>query len=100
MDSYRFVLLWAKPEERAGDNAVVCRTCKGQRTSQVQQRRVSSRSNVLVVQVRRTAVQDGDVLRHRVLAEEEVSLPDVGTFELAGWCATVVGASGMDDTRA
>ena len=34
--------------------------------------------------MRRTAVQDGDVLRHRVLAEEEISLPDVGTFELAG----------------
>ena len=76
--------LWAKPEERVGDDAVECSICGGQRTSHVQQRRVASRPNVLIVQVRRTVAHDSDVLRHRVLAEEEFSLPDVGAFELAG----------------
>ena len=76
--------LWAKPEELVGDDARVCETCNGQLTSHVQQRRVSSRPNVLVVQVRRTVAGSSDVLRHPVRVEEELSLPDVGTFELAG----------------
>ena len=76
--------LWAKPEELVGDDAVECQTCGGERTSHVQQRRVSSRPNVLVVQVRRTLGGSSDVLRHPVFAEEELSLPGVGNFELAG----------------
>ena len=87
--------LWAKPEDLVGDAAEECRTCGGQRTSHVRQRRMNSRPNVVVVHVRRTVGGSSDVLRHPVLAEEEVSLPDVGSFELSG----VVYHSGRTATR-
>ena len=45
---------------------------------------MNSRPNVLVVHVCRTLGGSGDVLRHPVLVEEEISLPDVGSFELSG----------------
>ena len=76
--------LWARPQELVGEDAVECSACGGQRTSHVQQCRVRSRPNVLIVQVRRTVAGSSDALRHLVFAEEEVSLPDVGSFELTG----------------
>ena len=76
--------LWASPESLEGGDAVVCEPCGEQRTAHVQQRRVASRPNVLVVQVRRTVEESRDALRHPVLVEEELSLPGVGAFELAG----------------
>ena len=61
----------------------------------MQQRRMSSCPNVLVVHVRRTLGGSSDVLRHPVLVEEEISLLDVGSFELSG----VVYHSGRSATR-
>ena len=75
--------LWASREDLAGEDAVVCEPCGKVRTAHVQQRRIHSRPNILIVQVRRTRQEDSDALRHSVVAEEELSLPGVGSFELA-----------------
>ena len=61
-----------------------CSRCEGRRTAHKSQRRLCTQPNVLVLQVRRTQAREACAWRHSVTADEQLSLPGVGDFELAG----------------
>ena len=65
--------------------------CCHARTLQAVQRRVVTCPRILLVQVRRQS-EDGSLIRFPVLAEDQFSLPALGTFDLAG-CIYHVGHS-------
>ena len=61
-----------------------CAGCGNVVTTHRVQRRMCTRPNVLVMQVRRTQAGEAAAWRHGVTADEQLSLPGVGDFELAG----------------
>ena len=65
-------------------NAAVCDKCAGAKTTHEKQVRICKAPNILVVQVRRVEDEQHDVIRHAVVPEEDLSLPGLGQYELAG----------------
>ena len=75
---------WASLETVSDDNAIKCENCMGRKTPHEKQMRICSAPNILAIQVNRVENEQEDVVRHAVIPEEDMSLPGLGQFELAG----------------